>query len=123
MRVSEIQDPLIHNEYRYMKIIKIILLFILLFFVGILTFSFIGDLLFVSILVIPFFLSYVFFSGLAIFKSNKKYLKYAWVMVGIYLLLMIFPFPRCNYRGYWTGAVEKCDCIGVLKFTIQPTME
>ncbi len=106
-----------------MKIIKNILFFTLLFFVGVIAFSIIGVLLYESILVLPFFLSYVFFTIFAIIKSQGKYHKYAWGMVSIYLMLMIYPFPRCNFRGYWTGAVERCDCVGVLKTSAQPGME
>ncbi len=107
-----------------MKIIKTILLFIALFFVSVITFSLIGGLLYVSILALPFFLLCFYFIILASFKSTKKYLKYALGVIGIYLALMILPFPRCNYRSYWTGVVEKCGCVGVLKFSSgMPTSE
>ncbi len=90
-------------------------LFVLFFIIGVSLFFIISIFTYISLFFHIFFIAYVIILISILKEYSKKKVVTLVLLVIIYFLIMIFPFPECDQSSFFSYFSQKCTCIGLKK--------
>ncbi|MAG47549.1 hypothetical protein CL617_03010 [archaeon] len=91
-------------------------LFILFFIVGLFLFLGITVFTYLSLFLPIFFIAYIVFLVFILKEYSNKKMMIISIIIVVYVLIMVIPFPKCYSWGYFSQETQDCTCIGVEKY-------
>ena len=92
-------------------------LFILFLIIGAFIFGATTVFTYISLFLPIFFITYIVFLVLILREYSKKKMIIISLILVVYILIMVIPFPECDSSGFFGSSTQECICVGLEKHT------